>query len=192
MMRATRADTSTAHRRAPAVGLVVGAVALALHLRWPAGLTGQLTYLLWTVGAAVVAAVVSRRLPKDAGRPWRWVALGLACSAVADVYYALHSELAAPIPDISLADPAWLASYVFLGAALFALLHERGAAFRDDIEGLIDTGMAIVVSSLVLWQLAVQPLLDDRSLAPLTRSVWSAYPVLDAALLALVMRARLR
>ncbi|MGH9273034.1 MAG: putative bifunctional diguanylate cyclase/phosphodiesterase, partial [Acidimicrobiales bacterium] len=147
-----------------------------------------LTYLLWTLGAATVAVVCSRRLPRPVGRPWRWVAFGLVCSGAGDAYYALHAELAPPIPDISAADPAWLASYPFVGAALFLLLHERGTAFRDDIEGLIDTCMAIVVSSLVLWQLAVQPLLDDRSLAPLTRAVWSSYPVLDAVLFALVMR----
>ena len=173
-------------RATAAVGLV--ALVLALHLRWPVGVVGQGTYLFCTLGAGVVALVSARRLPAAAARPWRWVALGLLSSAVGDAYYALHAELAPPVPGVSAADPGWLLSYVFLIAAMLVLLRDRRVGIRSDIEGLIDTAMAIVVSCLVLWQLAVQPVLSDPAISSLTRIVWAAYPVLDAVLLAVVLR----
>jgi diguanylate cyclase (GGDEF)-like protein/PAS domain S-box-containing protein len=168
---------------------VVGALAvLVVHVIWPAGVTGQVTYLLFTGGGAVVAMVAGRRLTGDAGRPWRWIALGLISSALADLYWGIHS-LVGPVPDVSLADPLWLASYGFLIAGLFGLLRNTGDGIRDDLEALVDTLATLVVSVLVLWQLVVSPVLDDTSTDLVTRLVWASYPALDAILLALVFRA---
>ncbi|MEQ1788057.1 MAG: hypothetical protein ABL966_13465, partial [Acidimicrobiales bacterium] len=160
-----------------------------LHVIWPLGTAGQATYLPFTVGAAAVAAVAARRLVGVSGRPWRWVAAGLVCSALGDLYWAARDATGTTVPDVSLADPAWIGAYVFLIAAMFALLRHRGDGNRTDLEGLIDTGVALVVSLLVFWPTVVAPLLDDPATALTTRLVWTLYPVLDAALLALVLRA---
>jgi diguanylate cyclase (GGDEF)-like protein/PAS domain S-box-containing protein len=169
---------------------VVGAlVVLVLHLIWPFGITGQVTYLAFTAGGAVAALVAARHLGGEAGRPWRWIALGLASSGLADVYWGIHFLAAPPVPDVSLGDPFWLASYVFLSIGLFGLLRSSGDGLRDDIEGLVDTAATLVVSVLVLWHLVVGPVLEDGSTELVTRVVWASYPALDAILLALVFRA---
>jgi diguanylate cyclase (GGDEF)-like protein/PAS domain S-box-containing protein len=175
--------------RALAVGVV--SVLVAVHLCWPEGAVGQLSYLACTGGAGVVALVAARRLDGPHSRPWRWVGCGLLASALGDAWYSVHVELAPPVPAVSPADLGWLASYAFLIVAMFTVLRQREDGDGADLEGLIDTGMAVVVSCLVLWQLAVQPVLDDATMTLGARLVGAAYPALDAVVLALVLRALL-
>lgn len=175
-----------------AAAAVTALVVLVVHAAWPAGVIGQLTYLAYPVGGAAMAVFVGRRLAGVTARAWRWVACGLVCSALADLYWGLHTLVGPPVPDVSPADPAWLASYAFLIAAMFGLLRDHGDGAREHLEGLIDTGTTLVVSVLVLWQVVVAPVLDDRSVPLLTRLVWASYPALDAVLIALVIRAVIR
>ena len=49
---------------------------------------------------------------------------------------------------------------------MFVLLRDVGDGVRDDLEGLIDTCTALVVSVLVLWDLMVAPVLDDHHHEP--------------------------
>src|SRR5688572_11857259 len=107
-MRARATTLRLTHRWVLVAAITVGVVALVLHFRWPTGLVGQTTYLVWTGGGALVALHFSRRFTGDAARPWRWVALSQVFSALGDAYYAVHSELLPPIPDTSLADVGWL------------------------------------------------------------------------------------
>jgi diguanylate cyclase (GGDEF)-like protein/PAS domain S-box-containing protein len=172
------------------VALIAAAgVLLAVHTITPFGVLGQLTYLAFTAGGAAIALAASRRLTGAAARPWRWVAYGLACSAVADAYWAVHLLAAPPVPYVTVADVPWILSYAFLIAALFALLRDVGDGVRDDLEGLIDTLTALVVGVLVLWELIVAPVLQDTTTELHVRLVWASYPVLDSILLALVLRA---
>ena len=50
--------------------------------------------------------------------------------------------------------------------------------------------MAVVtlVTVLVMWHFWLEPVLTDGSVSLFVRSVWATYPVLDAALLAILLR----
>ena len=81
----------------------------------------------------------------------------------------------------------YLSSYVFLGIALLlVLLRSQRQHLR--LEGALDAATIVVVCVLLLWELAVEGILDDRSVDWATRSVWAAYPILDAVLLGLTLR----
>src|SRR5687768_814139 len=97
-----RKGATTVRTHAARALWVVGAlVVLVVHLIWPLGITGQVTYLAFTAGGAMVALVAARRLGHEAGRPWRWIALGIASSGFADLYWATHFLVAPPVPDVN-------------------------------------------------------------------------------------------
>ncbi len=177
--------------RRTALWLVAGATValLALHLWRPTGGLGDTGYLVgvWA-GAAlawwgVLVAPPQRRLVP------RLVAAGLTSSALGDlVWYLLlwsgHE------PDASLADVFYLAGYLLIGAALTAVLVVRvGDGRRLDVDAVIDALTIVVVSVLVLWTVSIGSIVRDSSMSAGTRAVLAAYPVADAVLLALVLRA---
>jgi signal transduction histidine kinase len=53
---------------------------------------------------------------------------------------------------------------------------------------VIDAVTIVVISVLAFWTFSVEAIVRDSSVSPLVRASWSAYPVLDAVLLALVLR----
>lgn len=92
------------------------------------------------------------------------------------------------VPDVSIADIAWIGAYLALGLGLLRLVraHQRGR--RDDVDGLIDLAAMFVVALLLAWIVVIAPTLADDTVPLSTRLVWSVYPALDAALLALLVR----
>ncbi len=92
-------------------------------------------------------------------------------------------------PDVSLADPPWLASYIALGAGLLLLVGgKRSGHHRLDVQAMVDLVAVATVALLVVWQFSLQETLMDSSQAIFVRLVWSAYPILDAVLVGLVVR----
>jgi diguanylate cyclase (GGDEF)-like protein/PAS domain S-box-containing protein len=69
------------------------------------------------------------------------------------------------------------------------LLRRGRRRTRSDLDGLIDMAVVAIVAVLVLWEFWLQPSLSDASVPLFVRTVWAAYPVLDAILLAVVVRA---
>ena len=53
---------------------------------------------------------------------------------------------------------------------------------------MVDVVTVVVISVLVFWRFTVEAIVADTTVAPHVRAVWAAYPVLDAILLALVLR----
>lgn len=162
---------------------VVGTV---VHLVWPEGPAGELSYVAVTFAAAVLAWL---GVAHSAGAPRRarWlVATGLTSSAVADIVY-MPLGWSGGGPDMSIADIFWLASYVALFAGLLRLLLTTNGG-RWQVESLLDLGAITTLSVLAVWQYTVNDIVADSSAPTLVRLVWSSYPVLDAVLLALVAR----
>jgi signal transduction histidine kinase len=89
---------------------------------------------------------------------------------------------------VSVADVAWFASYVLLCAALWVVLSRSREDGRADRGFVVDAVTIVVVSVLVFWRFTVDAIVVDDSVSPIVRAVWAAYPVLDAVLLALVLR----
>jgi diguanylate cyclase (GGDEF)-like protein/PAS domain S-box-containing protein len=175
--------------RGPAGALaVVGALTLGAHLRFSQGTAGQLTYLAATVGAAVVAWLGVARHAAGARRPWVYVALGVTASAVADAIYAWYVVRGATAPDAGIADVFWLSSYLGLVVGLLLLLLPEEDE-RVDLDGIIDMAAVATVGLLFVWRFSVEGTVADTSTSVALRALWSAYPLLDAVLLALVFRA---
>jgi diguanylate cyclase (GGDEF)-like protein/PAS domain S-box-containing protein len=159
---------------------------IGLYLVEPDGRAHDVTYLVVTFGAAVLAWMGSRGHSGTARHAWRWIAVGIGASATGDLVSTVYQWQRGAVPDTSVADVFWLASYVAVVIGLFRLL----ASQRDgsDREGALDMGAVGVLALLVVWQFSVQAIVTDASTAGWIRAVWAAYPILDAVLLAVVVR----
>lgn len=176
-------------KRSTVAGLAIASAVLlvATHLIHPEGDFGEVTYLGALIAAAGFALWGAIRRPPESRAAWCWIAFGVFFSAFGDVAWSLYFHTQHVEPDISVADIAWMVSYGSMAIGLFMMRADRRVDHRD-IDGLIDLAVVAVVSVLVVWQVAVEATITDASLAPGVRVVWSSYPILDALLLALVVR----
>ncbi len=170
--------------------LVAAAVLIGLHLKYPVNLAGDTTFLLVVGGAAAVAWFGALRRPRAPSRVPILLALGLTISAAGSLFWQFYL-LFGMEPEVSAADAAYFLQYVVLSAALLSTLTLGRAGSRLDKDAVIDALTILVVSVLVLWDVSIVDLVEDSTIAPLSRVVWASYPVLDAILLALVARALL-
>ncbi|MCB8958156.1 MAG: response regulator [Nocardioides sp.] len=164
-------------------------VLVALHLVDAFGTFGDTTYLLGVWLAPVLAwygvwlAPAGRRLVPTL------IAAGLTSSALGDLIWLLYTWTGHE-PNVSLADIPYLAAYLGLGAAVVVVTTlRRGRTTYVDPDAVIDALTVIVVSLLLFWTFSVQDIVADESVSAFTRVVWATYPILDAVLLALVLRA---
>jgi diguanylate cyclase (GGDEF)-like protein/PAS domain S-box-containing protein len=173
------------HRLRWVVGAVAVLALLAAYLAEPDGYWQDGTYLLGTGGSAALAWRGSRRHAGASRRAWRWITAGLAASASADLV-GIVNRWRGVAPDVSVTDACWLCAYACVVIGLFTLLK----AHRDgrDREGALDMAAVGIVALLVLWQFSVEQIVSDASTPAAIRAVWAAYPILDAVLLAVVVR----
>jgi signal transduction histidine kinase len=174
------------HARRGAVATVV-VLAVLLHVTTDDQLVADLCYLGVLIGAGVAAWWAAARAPAGEALVPRLVACGVALTASGDVLWALLTR-AGVNADVSVADLAWGASYVTIGAAIWAVLGRHQPSGRGDPDLVVDVLTIVVVSVVILWSSSVEVILVNSELSPLVRAVWAAYPVADAVLLALVVR----
>ena len=118
---------------------------------------------------------------------WSLLATGLICRAGANIYNAAVVRTMQPRPEYSWADAGWLGLYVFVYAAIIALVF--GSAARRSgatwVNGLIcATGGGALVSVVVVP--ALRQMAGGDMIAVL---VHLAYPIASAALLVLLCTA---
>ena len=172
-----------------AVGVVLIVGLVVAHILQPDGVAGQSTYLAVTGGAAAAATLGARRQTAEWRFPWRCVAMGLTLSAIGDSILLVYTLFGHLVPEVSAADSFWLGSYVALVIGLSSLVIGDGGWRRVDIDGLTDIGSYAVLILLAMTQFsAVGDIISDASRSVLTRLIWTAYPVLDAALLGVVVQ----
>lgn len=113
------------------------------------------------------------------------IGVGVALAVLGDVLCRIFDAGGART-DISVADPAWLSSYVLLCVAMATVLTRSGD--RRDRWWLTLDGLTVTaVSLLVVWTLTIGHVLRRES-APLpVQMVWVSFPLLQAVLLALVL-----
>jgi two-component system, sensor histidine kinase and response regulator len=178
-------------RRSPVlVGLwAVEAVLVLVHLVSPIGALGDTTYLVGVWLAPVLAWIGTAAAPADRRLVPGLIAAGLTSSAVGDLIWMAYTW-AGQEPDVSVADVFFFASYLGLAAAVGVMTTvRRGRRTTVDPEALIDALTVIVLCLLVFWVFSISDITADETVSATTRAVWAAYPVLDAVLLALVLRA---
>ena len=143
-------------------------------------------YLVVSVGGATVAWVGDRRRPANRRGAVPWVPLTLTCNAVGDVLWQLITWATGSPPDVSVADLGWLAAYVAMGGTAMtgriAGKHRPGARMYAALDGTA----ALAVALLLVYQTSITATLSDEGVPALTRTVFVAYPVLDAVLIGLM------
>jgi signal transduction histidine kinase/CheY-like chemotaxis protein len=155
----------------------------------PDGPVGETGYLAGVWAGAALAWWGAWVAPRARRLVPAFIAAGLTASAVGDLLWQLLSW-GGRRPDASVADVFYLLGYVGLGAALVVVLVLRsGGGRRVDVEAVIDSLTVVVVSVLVVWTLTVGSIVRDTALSGSTRFVLAIYPVADAVVLALVLRA---
>ncbi len=138
-------------------------------------------------GASVGAWIGAERAPRGRRLVPRMIAAGVSLNALGEVLWVVLDAVGADT-DVSIADPPWFASYVFLCGALWIVLSRSRRGRRVDLDFVIDVVTIAVVSVLIFWSVSVELIIADTSVSPLVRTVWAAYPIADALLLALVVR----
>ncbi|MEO9323070.1 ATP-binding protein [Nocardioides sp. C4-1] len=180
-------DVRPAHRhpRAPiAVGVALLVVALASTVAPGLGVEVRNDVsAVVNASAAVLGIVGARRHATTGRRLVLLVALALGVSALGDLVYAVDSSLRT-VPDASPADVPYLVAVLVLCVALF-LAATDGPGHGFDVDAVIDTLSVVAMSALVLWQLQTRTSSGDEGLAQV---VQTAYPVLDAVALGLLLR----
>jgi signal transduction histidine kinase len=172
---------------ASALAVMVSVLAQSLTT---SALVVDVCYLGILIGASAAAWVGAERVPRRDRLVPRLIAAGVSLNAVGEVLWTILVRTGAD-PDVSVADLAWFASYVFLCAALWTILSRSRKDGRPDLGFVIDAVTIVAVSVLIFWRFSVDAIVDDATVSPLARAVWASYPVLDAVLLALVVRALL-
>ena len=153
----------------------------------PTDLAASIGYVALTGTASAVAWAGALRAPRSTSLGPFLIAGGLTSSSLGDLIWCWY-DLIGRAPDASLADVFYIGAYVGLGGALLILLVGRQHGGRVDIDVLLDALTVTVVSVMLLWAVAVHEIVADVTVPAYVRTVWAAYPLLDAVLLALVAR----
>jgi diguanylate cyclase (GGDEF)-like protein/PAS domain S-box-containing protein len=155
--------------------------------------SGDVSHLAVAVGAAT-AAWISVRWCRGGARPVSvLIAAAVTFTLLGDATSIGIGWREGVEPQASAADLAWIATYVLLAAALLLILRQQdGRDQRRDIDGVVDVAAVSVAGVLVIWALAVEATLADAALPVAIRVLWGLYPVLDLAILALVLRILIR
>jgi len=171
------------------VAVVVTAVVVVHAVAYGDTAVRNATYLGVLVCASVGAWIGAERAPRGLQLVPRLIAAGISLSALGDVVWNVLDLIGAGT-DVSIADPPWFASYAFLCAALWVVLSQSQgrSGGRVDVDFVIDALTIVVVSVAIFWNTSIDAIIGDQSVAPFVRTVWASYPVMDAVLLALVVR----
>lgn len=146
----------------------------------------ELTGGLYTaVGAATVVLLVTgvRVRRPHRMRAWSMLAGAMGLTVVGDVIFVLL-DLSGEVPFPSVADAAYLASYVLYAAALWEL-GRRGGTDRGI---LIDAAIVGIAAAVLGWVYIMAPYVDDQTLTMPERIISLAYPVGDLILIPLIVR----
>jgi signal transduction histidine kinase len=175
-------------RRTRSELLVAGALAAAIGVYAISddAVVDRLTYVGVLLAASALAWAGVLRTPPGRRLVGGLVATGITLTALGDTAWEVLAWQGRDT-DVSVADPLWFASYVVLCAALWVVLR-RSDAGRDAQSLALDAATISVLSMLLFWNVSIQEIVGDESLSAGVRAVWSAYPVADAVLLALVVR----
>ncbi|MEO5902335.1 MAG: EAL domain-containing protein [Ilumatobacteraceae bacterium] len=165
----------------------VVAGASVMHLVRPIGFVGGSTYLLITGGAGVLAWVGVDHQGRERRFPMACIAVALTSSAIGDCIFFLKTLIDGPPPGVTIADPLWIVAYVTLAVGLFVGGY---GMHRVDVDRLVDVGSFTIVTLIVVSQFAgVRLVLADSTAPVVDRVVSTAYPILDALLVGVVVQA---
>lgn len=125
-----------------------------------------------------------RAYPADR-RAWRYLLTYVVFSAIAESIWWVW-EIAGIERWEHLADGFFLTSYGFLVAGVIRLVHRVSPA--RDRSVVVDTAIASVSAGAVIWVFLLAPVASDSSIALFDKFLTLAYPAMDVAVIAGVVR----
>jgi diguanylate cyclase (GGDEF)-like protein len=117
--------------------------------------------------------------------PWRLIATGCLLLVGGAWIMLGYQSATGVVPLVSVADALWLVGYAVLLPGV--LLLGRGAR-RHDVDALVDGAIIGFAALTATWLLFIGPSLAGGTGETLSRVVNTFYPVIDLALLTLVLR----
>ena len=166
--------------------LVIGAVLVAVYFLLPSPDLQDFAYQVpgMLAAAAVVAGVLIHRPPKPG--PWLLLAAGLSLTTAGDWTWVILARGFGLEPFPSVADAFYLSGIALTGAAIVWLV--RGRIPDGDRAGMLDALIVAVGAGLVSWIYLMEPIVADTSASTDETFFALAYPLLDLAILAVVVR----
>ncbi|BFU45353.1 GGDEF domain-containing protein [Krasilnikovia sp. MM14-A1004] len=166
------------------LGLYAAATALSQGDEGLTRFVGSILYLVPVAAAAVACGVTARGTRGRTRTMWRFLCASSACWLAGDVCWAVYAYTTPDGgPDPSIADVAYLASNALTVPAI--VIGFGGAHLLRHARGLLDATLVAVGLGAVGWPLLIAPQLSGG--ADLAALVSSAYPLLDLAILAIMV-----
>jgi diguanylate cyclase (GGDEF)-like protein/PAS domain S-box-containing protein len=187
MLRSMRKLAAT-HRTWWLYGVLPAALTAA-YLLLPAGKFHDILYNVAGSAALVTMVVVLARRPVPRRTPWVIFALGFGLWTAGDDYFLVMTLLGRALPAFSAMDALYFGGYALMAVGLMLLSTSRG---REGADMLLDAAVVTVGVSTLVWTTFIDTLGQGAAASLLERIVSAAYPGLDIALLALVVRLVLR
>ncbi|MDA8291219.1 MAG: EAL domain-containing protein [Actinomycetota bacterium] len=169
------------------VVLVVGLAAVAVYFALPGEAAKNVDYSVIGVASVVCVAVgIARRRPAER-LGWVAIATGNLCFVCGDaVYDGYQYVLHRPTPFPSLADALYLAGYPWLVLGI-ARVTRGSAAHGRTRESVADAAVVAAGALAISWHFLMGAYATDPTVGIFGRLVNLAYPVLDLAVLFIVV-----
>jgi diguanylate cyclase (GGDEF)-like protein len=166
--------------------LATGMAATSGYFMLPiGGLAQNLTYNVIGLVSALAILVAVRLHRPERPAMWYWFSAGQIVWVAGDVIYEYYQYVLEQSPYPSPADAFYLSAYPMLVIGFVLLV--RGRRGRD-LAGLVDAAIVATGLGLVLWVFVLHPIAADTTVSTLERFISTAYPAMDAMLLALLAR----
>jgi hypothetical protein len=164
-----------------------GAIAISGYFALPGPAGKDLAYSGIGI-AAVVCVVVAVRIHRPADpRGWHLLAAGNLCFVLGDGVYDIYQfVLHRPVPFPSVADALYLAGdpFIFGGVMRLTRMHGRTGAR----ESYADAAIVAIGALALSWHFLVGSYANDTTLHLFAKLVTVAYPMMDIAVLFIVVR----
>ena len=168
------------------IELTVAAVFLAEYFAVRSVTNQNLVYSLFGLVAFVMILVgVWLHRPEDRSS-WYLLACAVACLTLGDDVTTYYQVVQHNIPFPSIADALYLSGYPFFFAAVIRLTRgPRSHSWREDNADAFIVALGL---SALAWLFLMQPYVHDNTVSTFGKVVNVAYPMMDIALVFLVVR----
>ena len=161
------------------------------HVIQPVGASGRSPISSSRSAPLSLRVIGAGRRPVEHRFSWKWIAVGVALSAIADTIYYLLGWIGRPWATSRWPMPRGSPPTSPSAIGLSSLIVGGHGVRRVDVDGLTDIG-SFAVSGRHRRHAVRAPCATSSKTPPSrcsTRTVGTAYPILDAALLAVVAQA---
>ena len=163
-------------------------VALVLHLLGPTGRLSDVSFAVGDTVPAILAWLATLSTPGRRRLVPALLTVSITLAAFGDCL-VMADAWATGTADRSMADGPYLLGYTCLVGSMVAMTVLRRGERRIAPDALLDVVTLGAVSLLVVWTLTIDQLGSEDTSGDFVRVLWIAFPVLDALLLGLAVRA---